>query len=283
MKGSKTTLMQLQCSLQKKIIITIGIMFALILFVYYCNIPNPNMILIAGLVLCSALFGFGGGIVAAAIMLGYTLFFFSTDYSFTQFTPDNMQKVMVSLIGILVDMVLVCSLKQTEIQAFNKIAALTKEMHRENEMLQYMSMTDALTGIRNRMGLHQDYESYQGHEVTVMMLDINDFKKKNDTYGHDEGDRVLRETGKLLSEAFGEDHCYRYGGDEFLVIAPDVSETEFREKLDSLRQNDSVVIGDSKTSFSAGYTYAFLKDPDMLGELITIADKKMYEEKQRLK
>ena len=273
--------MQLQCSLPKKIIITTGIMFALILLVYYCNIPNPNMILIAGLVLCSALFGFGGGIVAAVIMLGYTLFFFSTDYSFTQFTPENMQKVIVSLIGIVVDMLLVCSLKQTEIKEFNKIDALTKELHRENEILQYMSMTDALTGIRNRMALRRDYDSYQDHEVTVMMLDINDFKQKNDTYGHDEGDRVLVETGKLLSETFGEDHCYRYGGDEFLVIVPDVSETEFSEKLESMRQKGSVLMGDSKVSFAAGYVHELLKDPDMLRKLISKADERMYEEKHQ--
>ena len=283
MKESKTTLMQLQCSLPKKIIITTAIMFALILFVYHFNIPNPNMILIAGLVLCSALFGFGGGIVAAAIMLGYTLFFFSTDNSFTQFTPENLQKVIVSLVGIVVDMVLVCSLKQTEIKEFNKIAALTKELHRENEKLQYMSMTDALTGIRNRMALRQDYDSYQGHEVTVMMLDINDFKLKNDTYGHDEGDRVLKEIGKLLSETFGEDHCYRYGGDEFLVIVPDISEKEFREKLDSAKQKENVSMDDSKVSFSAGYVHAFLKDSDMLRSLISKADEKMYDEKQKRK
>lgn len=67
--------MQLQVSLPTKIAVTVGIMFVLIAFVYYCNIPNPNMILIAGLVFCSALFGFGGGLVAAVIMVCYTLFF----------------------------------------------------------------------------------------------------------------------------------------------------------------------------------------------------------------
>ena len=275
--------MQLQCSLPKKIIITTGIMCALIMLVYYCNIPNPNMILIAGLVLCSAVFGFGGGIVAAVIMLGYTLFFFSTDNSFTQFTPENLQKVTVSLIGIVADMLLVCSLKQTEIKEFNKIEALTKELHRENEILQYMSVTDELTGIRNRMALRRDYDSYQGHEVTVMMLDINDFKIKNDTYGHDEGDRVLKETGRLLSETFGEDHCYRYGGDEFLVIVPEISETEFREKLESMKQRGSVSMGDSKVSFSAGYVHSFLDGPEMLRTLISKADERMYEEKQQVK
>ena len=70
--------------------------------------------------LCSALFGFGGGIVASVIMLGYTLFFFSTDHSFTQFTPQNLQKVAVSLIGVVADMLLVCLLKQAELKAFRR-------------------------------------------------------------------------------------------------------------------------------------------------------------------
>ena len=97
----------------------------------------------------------------------------------------------------------------------------------------------------------------------------------------DEGDRVLVETGKLLSETFGEDHCYRYGGDEFLVIVPDVSEAEFSEKLKSMRQKESVLMGDSKVSFSAGYVHELLKDPDMLRELISKADERMYEEKHQ--
>lgn len=134
-KIRKPTLMQLQVSLPKQIVITIVIMVALILFVYYCNIPNPNMILIAGLVLCSALFGFGGGIVAAVIMLGYTLFFFSTDNSFTQFTPQNLQKVAVSLFGVAVDMLLVCFLKSAEQRAFQENDELTKQLVLQKESL----------------------------------------------------------------------------------------------------------------------------------------------------
>ncbi len=110
-------------------------MFALILFVFYCNIPNPNMILIAGLVLCSALFGYGGGIIAAIIMFGYTLFFFSTDYSFTQFTPQNMQKVIVSVIGIAADMLFVCALKRTEIREFHVVDDLTKQLNIQKESM----------------------------------------------------------------------------------------------------------------------------------------------------
>ena len=127
----KNTLMQLQVSLPKKIVITALIMAALILLVFYCDIPNPNMILIAGLVLCSALFGYGGGIVAAVIMLGYTLFFFSTDHSFTQFTPQNTQKVIVSIIGIVADMLLVCELKRAEIRQFKAVDAVNAALQRE--------------------------------------------------------------------------------------------------------------------------------------------------------
>ena len=123
--------MQLQVSLPKKIVITAVIMAALILLVFYCDIPNPNMILIAGLVLCSALFGYGGGIVAAVIMLGYTLFFFTTDHSFTQFTPQNTQKVIVSIIGIVADMLLVCELKRAEIRQFKAVDAVNAALQRE--------------------------------------------------------------------------------------------------------------------------------------------------------
>ena len=55
------TLLQLQVSLPKRVILTVLIMAMLIMFVFFFNIPNPNMILIAGLVICSALFGYGGG------------------------------------------------------------------------------------------------------------------------------------------------------------------------------------------------------------------------------
>ena len=276
----KTTLMQLQVSLPKKIIITAVIMLALILFVFYVQIPNPNMILISGLVLCSALFGFGGGIVAAAIMLGYTLFFFSTDYSFTQFTPENLQKVGVSLIGIVADMLLVCLLKQAEVRAFRKVESLTKELHEENRKLQHISLTDALTGIRNRMALRKDYDSYQGHEAVVMMLDLDNFKMINDTWGHEEGDRILKETGKLLADTFGEDCCYRYGGDEFLVIVPDISESEFHERLDSMNLHKPLIEDSSAADFSIGYAHAMLHDFDTLRTLIAEADEKAAEEEE---
>lgn len=279
----KPTLMQSQASLPKKVAVTMGLMTGLLLFVYFFSIPNPNMILIAGLVFCSALFGFGGGIVAAAIMVVYTLFFFSTHHCFTHFTPENLQKVFVSLIGALADMLFVCLLKRTEVQAFEKVALLTDELRRENRLLHSMSMTDALTGIRNRMALHQDYDFYRNCEATVMMLDLNQFKVINDTLGHGEGDRILKETGQLLAETFGAEHCYRYGGDEFLVIIPDLSESEFHERLERLMESRPTLTMEGKTSrvgYSVGYVRAHLTQPDTLRQLMAGADERMYQVKR---
>lgn len=282
-ESRKTTLMQMQVSLPKKILISTAIMTVLIAVVYYFNVPNPNMILIAGLVLCSALFGFGGGNVAAVIMLGYTLYFFSTDNSFTQFTPENMQKVIVSLVGIFADMLFVCFLKRAELDAFDQVDSLTEELHSENKKLQHMSFTDSLTGICNRMALRRDYDSYEGHEVTVMMLDLDDFKSINDTRGHEEGDRILKEVGVRLADTFGKEHCYRYGGDEFLVIVPDISAAQFREKLDIMTGSKILIDEKNEAGLSVGYVHAKLDDHNTLRTLISNADEKMYEIKRNKK
>jgi diguanylate cyclase (GGDEF)-like protein len=276
----KSTLMQLQVSLQKKVLFTAAIMFVLILIVMGFHVPNPNMILIMGLVFCSAVFGFGGGIIAAVIMLGYTLYFFSTGHSFIHYTDQNMQKVLVSLLGIVVDMLLICQLKAAEVESFNEVKTLSRQLELENQELQRMSLTDALTGIRNRLALRLAYDAYINKQVVVILLDLNGFKAINDTKGHSEGDRVLAETGRLLAGAFGGDRCYRYGGDEFLVIHPDMSENELLSKMDSVAQAAPSVEGFGRVTFSYGCSHGMLSDPDVLRTLIMAADKKMYEVKR---
>ena len=279
-ESRKPTLMQLQVGLFKRIIISAAIMSVMIIFVYFFKIPNPNMILIAGLVLCSALFGFGGGITSAVIMFAYTLFFFSEDNSFIHFTPENMQKVFVSFVGIVADMLLVCFLKKAELEAFNQVGSLTQELNSENELLQHMLLTDALTGIRNRMALDNDEAQYIGKEINVMMLDLNDFKQINDNRGHKEGDRILKETGSLLSDTFGINHCYRYGGDEFLIIVPDISGDAIKEKLDLIMNSRPIIDENMPVGFSLGYVRGVSDDSKSFQKLITDADMKMYEAKR---
>jgi len=160
------------------------------------------------------------------------------------------------------------------------ILTVITNLKRSIHELNTLAYVDALTGIRNRMALRQDYDAYLGHTVTVMMVDLNDFKIINDTRGHEEGDRILKETGKLLSDTFGPAHCYRYGGDEFLVIVQDLSEAEFRDKLEAMMAARPRVDEKQAVGMSVGYVHGTLEKSDQLRGLISNADERMYEVKR---
>lgn len=165
---------------------------------------------------------------------------------------------------------------------------LNVRLNNEKELLKEASETDALTGIRNRMALRNDYDCYFGHAVTVLLMDLDDFKQINDTYGHEAGDHALSETGRLLVQTFQKEHCYRYGGDEFLVIAPDLTEMEFVQKLNSMVEKRPVIEKDGEMipiGYSYGYVHGQLDDQHSLRDLFAQADQKMYQikhDKQKL-
>ena len=279
----KIALMQLKVSIKLQIITTLFIMLVLIGVVYQFNIPNPNVILLSGVVFCSALFGYGGGIFSGLAMLIYTLYFFSIDNSFVSFTDKDLSKVIVSLIGIITNIIFVCKLKRSEIHAFNEIQNLTNKLQAENEKLQEISLLDGLTGIKNRTALRKDYPIYENCDLTVMMLDLDNFKSINDQSGHEEGDRVIKETGSLLKKYFGLEHSYRYGGDEFLVIYPNISEKDFIEKINSFIKSRPIYKINNKkieASYSIGYVQRALNDNHALRELFAIADERMYQAKK---
>ena len=175
-----TTLMQLEIALSKRIVIATAVMSVLIFLVWFFGIPNPNMILISGLVMCSALFGFGGGIVAAVIMFGYTLFFFSADHSFIRFSPENLMKVGTSLIGIVADMLFVCFLKTAEMRAFREISRLTGQLRQQKEsvttLLNHMPVItfskDAENGIY--LACNQAFADYAGKDSPEGVMGLSD-------------------------------------------------------------------------------------------------------------
>lgn len=272
--------------LWQSLLITLGIMAALIAVVYFFNIPNPNMILIAGLVVCSALFGFRGGIPASVIMFGYTLFFFSTNHDFVTFDTQNKYKVLVSVIGIVVDMLFVCELKRHESRYYGEIAELSEELREENEKLHLLSLTDALTGLKNRLALRRDFDDYLGKKLQVVMIDVNDFKSINDTLGHAHGDAILRKTAEILKSIFGAECCYRYGGDEFLIIDGKSQDEEFLKKLENAEGAEEIIEyegGETNVKCSKGYVTGVATNGDEFRALMRLADERMYEAKREAK
>ena len=273
--------MELNLGLWQRLLVTLALMLVLIMLVYFFNIPNPNMILIAGLVVCSSIFGYSGGLLAGAIMLGYTLFFFSTNNDFVTFSDQNVRKVVVSLVGIVVDMLFICELKRAERMAYRRIGRLTEELREDNRLLQELSLIDGLTGVKNRVSLRRDYDDYRYRELFVAMMDLDDFKSINDMHGHEAGDRVLTATGRNLNEIFGHDYCYRFGGDEFLILWPAGTEEEFRAKLGELIERSPLIGVGEQAACSVGFTRGTVTDENELRSMFSLADKRMYEAKQR--
>ncbi len=112
------------------------------------------------------------------------------------------------------------------------IIALLKDRYGEaesrSEVLKNLAMLDDLTGIHNRRRIDdllnvfiQDYR-ISGKPFSIIMLDVDDLKKINDTYGHDSGDVMLKRVAQVLRQNVREsDHVGRWGGDEFFVLYPD--------------------------------------------------------------
>ncbi len=265
------------------VLLTCLIMAAMVWCVYFLQIPNPNMILIAGLVVCSALFGYPGGITAGVFMFVYTLFFFSTDHNFVTFDQQNLQKVFVSLVGILVDLFFVCHLKRSERRAFYRLREANTLLHEDNLLLERASLVDQLTSLHNRFALRRDYPEFAGQRVLVLILDLDEFKSINDDHGHDAGDRCLQETGRQLRQRFAGAHTYRFGGDEFLVIAPADRQTEFLAQAKDLIQSPPIVpLGDGQTAplqFSGGYVLGTCQYDDDLRKMFKLADTYLYQAK----
>jgi diguanylate cyclase (GGDEF)-like protein len=97
-----------------------------------------------------------------------------------------------------------------------------------------MSIKDSLTGLYNQRYFYDRLEAEierarrQGHPLSLLLFDIDQFKTYNDCHGHLEGDRVLRTTGEVVLECTREhvDTGFRYGGDEFTVILPEADEQQ---------------------------------------------------------
>src|SRR5512142_2918344 len=112
---------------------------------------------------------------------------------------------------------------------------------RSEARLREQSVRDHLTGLFNRRYMEETLEremlraSRKALSLGIIMLDVDDFKRFNDTWGHAAGDAVLRELGRLLlGHIRGEDIACRYGGDEFITVLPDASADMTHERAERL-------------------------------------------------
>ncbi len=153
----------------------------------------------------------------------------------------------------------------------------------ENRMYQKLAYTDMMTGMANRTAFEVELDNYKQNpwkEITILMVaDMNRLKFINDNYGHEQGDRALKQIADLMQKGF-RDNCkaFRTGGDEFCVISRGNSEKHFAEMCKKFMRSiiESPQEADWLLSVSCGYCVV---DESGIDECYKKADAIMYEEK----
>jgi diguanylate cyclase (GGDEF)-like protein len=162
------------------------------------------------------------------------------------------------------------------------------EEYRQQEHLRKLADTDALSGLNNRRsgetGVREMIE--KGTSGLFLLIDIDDFKMFNDTFGHDIGDLVIISVADCIRKAFREsDIVFRLGGDEFAAYAVGVNNTvseniitsRIRNEVDNLELKE---LGDTKITISIGTAFNPPASEKTFEEIYQEADQKMYDEKR---
>jgi diguanylate cyclase (GGDEF)-like protein/predicted Zn finger-like uncharacterized protein len=172
-------------------------------------------------------------------------------------------------------------------------AILIKRLRRQlaekqghSDLLRNLAMVDPLTGLYNRRFAEQRLAAEvarserKGHPLTILTLDLNNFKQINDTYGHPAGDLVLQEFAAHLNNVIrGGDLAVRLGGDEFLVLLPECTSEQLRLVLGRLGSLEVNWHGQEiPITFSAGWKqYEPGERPE---EMLARADEVLYDRKR---
>lgn len=165
------------------------------------------------------------------------------------------------------------------------------ELRTLQAQLREEAIRDPLTDLYNRRYLEEtlrrelDRAGREGHPLSILMVDVDHFKRLNDTYGHPAGDEVLRALGRLLQHhARSSDIPCRYGGEEFVVVLPDMPPEAARKRAELVRQD----FADLRIAFGGAELVATLSigvsgypgHGNTADELIRAADLALYDAKQ---
>lgn len=157
------------------------------------------------------------------------------------------------------------------------------------EVFRRLAMFDPLTGLYNRrfaeqrLGAEIARSERKGHSLTVVLLDLNDFKKINDTRGHSAGDLVLKEFAERLNRSIrGADLAVRWGGDEFMLLLVECNVQQLQRVLIRLQPFEAK---SEKTSIPVSFAIGWreYQQGDKISDLLEGADRCLYRSKQAQK
>lgn len=173
----------------------------------------------------------------------------------------------------------------------NKINDRTKELEDLKEKAEELARTDPLTNLPNRRAffevgeLELEEAKRYGHDLTLIMLDIDLFKNINDTYGHATGDEVLKTIALLLQVTIrSSDTAARIGGEEFAILLSHTNIEDAQSTAEKLRERMQALalkVADTEVIFTASFGVAkFTGHDQTLDTLVANADKALYKAKE---
>lgn len=155
------------------------------------------------------------------------------------------------------------------------------ENFRSQKELEEMAKIDKLTGLWNRRCLDEYMHSIftESQDRYFIFSDLDKFKNINDQKGHYYGDQVLTKTGTLLMQFFGS-YCYRYGGDEFIIILDESEEKEIARKVRDINVSLKTFFNDESVRLSFGVYKTNPTTEKRYEDILIHADESLYEAKK---
>jgi len=226
------------------------------------------------------------GAIKSTILLTMTLCILSVAFTGMMSLIFRGEIMLYSIIiSLVIPAVSVPPVSMLFIRLIIKLDETEKKMYQK-------SITDELTGSYNRRFMMEILEKEMHrarrfhHKLSLIMLDLDDFKKINDEHGHLKGDLVLKELSNLCIKSMREiDYFARYGGEEFLFVFPETSKEEatiFAERLRISIMNIKIPVEDKTISFTASIGVTELDfEKDFINNFIERVDMALYEAKRK--
>ena len=251
--------------------------------------------------------GFRGNEEASLLAMNFGIMFLFALYSMLLFRGvlpwgDDVEYLMVFQSSVGLVFILVLRLVRAhsqlaeyagKLEAINNhleelVSERTKDLENEKQLLHTISITDSLTNLHNRRYILKRFQEMvseakrYNRDLSVILLDVDNFKKINDQCGHQEGDKALvHVAGAMRSSLRESDVCGRYGGEEFLVVLPETGMEEASIVAERIRSRVGEYDGsDDMPELSISGGVAELGD-ESAEELIKRADVALYAAKEQ--
>jgi len=178
--------------------------------------------------------------------------------------------------------------KELALQSKNELEKAYQQLQANELRIRELMLTDALTGVANRRNLDErltielERSKRYGNSISLIMTDIDHFKKFNDVYGHSIGDTVLKHFSKIIKDSIrSSDFVARFGGEEFLILLPETTIESAIHLAERIRHAlESSKIEGIKDPLTASFGVTGLQEQDTQTSVFERVDKALYKSKE---